>query len=186
MSRIEVEVKLRVKDAGGLGERLDGLGARILHPREFEDNRTYDFPDHQLTRRGSMLRIRVLDRAAFLTYKGRSSIASRAKVRDEIESSFPASEAPALTAIISSIGLVPVFRYQKYRTTWEVPGLLIMLDETPIGDYIEIEGDPGLIDTMAERLGYQPGDFITSSYRDLYLESPAGRSGPRDQMVFPA
>ena len=186
MLRIEVEVKLKVGDKNGLDARLDSLGARLLHPRELEDNRVYDFPDRDLMRRGAMLRIRILERGAFLTYKDRARVVSGAKTRNEIESVFPASEATALTAIISAIGLLPVFRYQKYRTTWEVPGLLITFDETPIGDYFELEGEKPLIDRMAGRLGYQPEDYITASYRDLYLDSSEGRSGPPDQMVFPA
>ena len=181
-----MEVKLKVGDKNGLDARLGGLGARLLHPRELEDNRVYDFPDRSLMRRGAMLRIRVLERAAFLTYKDRAKVVSGAKVRNEIESTFPASEATALTAIVSAIGFLPVFRYQKYRTTWEVPDLLITLDETPIGDYFELEGEKPLIDRMAGRLGYHPSDYITASYRDLYIDSPEGRSGPPDQMVFPA
>jgi adenylate cyclase class 2 len=185
VSRIEVEVKLRVKDREGVCGRLVASGALLRHPREFEDNRLYDFPDRGLGLRGSMLRIRSLERAAYLTYKGPSGVVSGAKVRDEIEAAFPASEAEALTAIISALGLVPVFRYQKYRTTWETPGLLITLDETPIGDYMELEGEPTLIESMAGRLGYKRSDFITASYRDLFLHSREGRAASPDEMVFP-
>ena len=186
MSRIEVEVKLPIDDITGLGPRLERLGARLLHPREFEDNQIYDFPDRGLTQRGSMLRVRVLERGALLTYKGKVRIESGMKVRDEIESSFPAAEAPALLEIVSALGLAPVFRYQKYRTTWEMTGLLITLDETPIGSYIELEGEKMQIDATAARLGYSPDDYITSSYRDLYLQASSGLTGAIDQMLFPA
>jgi adenylate cyclase class 2 len=185
VSSIEVEVKIRIHDRAGLGTRLEALGARLLHPRELEDNHLYDFPDRHLLEKGSILRIRILDRAAIVTFKSRAGETLGAKVRHEIESAFPASEAGSLTAIIRALGLEPVFRYQKYRTTWEVPGLLIMLDETPIGDFMELEGDPPVIASFAARLGYRPGDFITGSYRELYLASPAGQSGSVDRMVFP-
>jgi len=186
VSSIEVEVKIRIHDRAALGTRLEDLGARLLHPREFEDNLLYDFPDRRLTERGSILRIRILDRAAILTFKSPGGVSLGAKVRHEIESALPASEADSLTAIIRAIGLVPVFRYQKYRTTWEVPGLLITLDETPIGDYMELEGEQPLIVSVAARLGYQPDAFITSSYRELHLASPASQSESADQMVFTA
>ena len=186
MSSIEVEVKIRIHDRTELGSRLEDLGARLLHPREFEDNHLYDFPDRRLTERGSILRIRILDRGAILTFKSHAGERLGAKVRHEIESILPSSEAGSLTAIVRALGLEPVFRYQKYRTTWEVPGLLITLDETPIGDFIELEGDQPVIVSVAARLGYQPGAFITESYRDLYLASPAGQSGSADRMVFPA
>lgn len=186
MSRIEVEVKLRIDDIAGLGARLERFGARLLHPREFEDNQIYDFPDRDLMRKGSMLRVRVLERGALLTYKGQVRIESGMKVRDEIESSFPAAEGPALLEILSALGLAVIFRYQKYRTTWEIPGLLITLDETPIGSYIELEGERTLIDSTAGRLGYTPDDYITSSYRDLYLQASSGLMGAPDQMIFSA
>jgi hypothetical protein len=61
-----------------------------------------------------------------------------------------------------------------------------MLDETPIGDFLELEGEQPVIASVAARLGYRPDAFITSSYRELYLASPAGQSGSADRMVFPA
>jgi len=184
VSGIEIEVKLRVTDPGGIQRRLTEWGVRLLHAREFEDNWLYDFPDGGLMRRGAMLRLRVLGRAVLLTYKDRSRIESGVKVRGEIETTLPPSEGESLASILSSVGFMTVFRYQKYRTTWGVGGLLIMLDETPIGVYLELEGERPLIDRMATRLGYAPTDFIPKSYRDLYLESSRDCSQPLDRMLF--
>ena len=184
VSKIEVEVKLRLTDAATFQARLLQAGARLLHPREFEDNLVYDFPDRTLTQRGALLRVRLIERQAVLTFKDRARFDSGAKVREEVESTLPRPEAESLIAILGKIGLAPIFRYQKYRTTWSSEGLLITLDETPIGDFIELEGNKGLIDRMAEHLGHGPQDFITASYRDLYLQSLEERSGPLDQMVF--
>src|SRR5262245_51912378 len=92
------------------------------------------------------------------------------KARHETELTIPFDETDALLAIIRGLGMQTVFRYQKYRTTWEWQGLHIMLDETPIGIYVELEGDQASIEAGAKALGYRPDDYIARSYRDLYLE----------------
>ncbi|HET8945562.1 MAG TPA: class IV adenylate cyclase, partial [Candidatus Polarisedimenticolia bacterium] len=92
------------------------------------------------------------------------------KARQETEIDIPSKETDALLAIIRGLGMQPVFQYQKYRTTWEWRGLHILLDETPIGIYLELEGEQALIEAGAQALGYRAEDFITKSYRDLYLE----------------
>ena len=112
------------------------------------------------------------------------------KARRETELTIPFDETEALLAIIRGLGMEPVFRYQKYRTTWDWKGLHVLLDETPIGIYVELEGDLSLIEAGAKALGYRTDDFITKSYRDLYLEhldrggeGLQGSCSP-DRMVF--
>ena len=182
--KIEVEFKLRLADRAVFARRLQELGARLIRPRELEDNVVYDFPDRGLTGRGSMLRTRTLDEQVVLTFKGRARPSSVAKAREEIESVLTRQEGDALVAILERLGLVPIFRYQKYRTTWELQGVHVMLDETPIGDFAEIEGEEGLIIATAYGLGYRQDQFITLSYRDLYVRGLPDRPGPADRMVF--
>lgn len=184
MHQIEVEVKIVVRDRRTLLDSLAAAGAKPLHPREFEDNRLYDFPDRSLAGRGAMLRVRTLERAAILTFKDRARTESGFKVREEIESTLPPTEALALESILAAIGLRQWFRYQKYRTTWDCGGVEATLDETPIGEFLELEGERAGIDRLAVLLGYSPSDYIPSSYHALYLNSPEGRTGPADQMVF--
>jgi adenylate cyclase class 2 len=184
VSRIETEIKLKVGDTRETAARIEATGARLRHPRELEDNQLYDFPDHRLMERGAMLRVRILERQTLLTYKDRARIEDGVKSRREIESTLPSGEAGPLAAILGSIGLEPLFRYQKYRTTWEEGDLLITLDETPIGAFIELEGARTLIDRMASRLGFQIEEYISASYRDLYVHFLADRQGPLDRMLF--
>ena len=220
---LEIEVKLKVGELVDAPERLtatkirlEEMGATISHPREFEDNLAFDFPDRSIVRAGSLLRVRVLARGTLLTFKGpaapalaglMSGGASQAagtsataptpatahapvKARHETELMIPSNETDALLAIIRGLGMQPVFQYQKYRTTWEWQGLHVLLDETPIGIYLELEGDRALIEAGAQALGYRSGDFITKSYRDLYLEQldqrAQGLQGSRsaDRMLF--
>jgi len=197
---LEVEVKLWVDDLAqsrnGLVATkalLDEMGASLIHPREFEDNLAFDFPDRSIIRVGSLLRVRILARGTLLTFKGPvTPLAELAsfKARHETELTIPFDETEALLAIIRGLGMETVFRYQKYRTSYDWKGLHVLLDETPIGIYLEIEGDRAMIEAGAKRLGYRPEDFITRSYRDLYLEQldHGGEglqgSGSREAMLF--
>jgi adenylate cyclase class 2 len=70
--------------------------------------------------------------------------------------------------MLGSLGLRPGFRYEKYRSTFRLPGLHLDLDETPIGVFLELEGSPSAIDRTARALGYAPRDFIRATYYDLY------------------
>jgi adenylate cyclase class 2 len=193
---LEIEVKLRVDDLAqsrnGLVATkalLEEMGASLTYPREFEDNLAFDFPDGSIVRVGSLLRVRILARGTLLTFKGpvtsladlarKSDTAETArtpaagpsfKARHETELTIPFDETEALLAIIRGLGMETVFRYQKYRTSYDWKGLHVLLDETPIGIYLELEGDRAMIEAGAKRLGYQSEDFITRSYRDLYLE----------------
>ena len=201
---LEVEVKLKVGELVDAPERLtttkvrlEELGAIVTYPREFEDNLAFDFPDRSIIRSGSLLRVRIMARGTLLTFKGPvaplaglMASAGPMKARHETELMIPASETDALIAIIRGLGMQPVFQYQKYRTTWDWKGLHVLLDETPIGIYLELEGDRALIEAGARELGYRSEDFITKSYRDLYLEhldqGGQGLQGSRsaDRMVF--
>ena len=211
---LEIEVKLKVGDLAhgpdrlaATQARLEEMGATIVQPREFEDNQAFDFPDRRIVRTGSLLRVRIMTRGTLLTFKGPvapalstapdASSGPAFKARHETELTIPPEETEALLAIIRGLGMEPVFQYQKYRTSYDWKGLHILLDETPIGIYLELEGDRALIEAGARELGYRSEDFITRSYRDLYLEhldrAGEGRagdeqglqgSGSADRMVF--
>ena len=199
---LELEIKLRVGGPGDLQERLDRtaaqlreIGAALVHPRELEDNLAFDFPDRSVVQRGCLLRVRVVPRGALLTWKGpvrplAGGEAQGLKAREESEVMLPSSESRALLEILKGLGMEPVFRYQKYRATWDWNGLHVMIDETPIGLFLELEGKRTSIDEGARALGYSTPDFITSSYRDLYLQHvDQARQGsctplPVDRMVF--
>jgi len=185
VSTLEVEVKLLVKDAAGIPSRMAALGARLLHPREFEDNHLYDFPDRGLLKQGGMLRVRTTGRGALLTYKDRARTEDGVKIREEVETNLAPAEAGPLCETFRRIGMEVIFRYQKYRTTWQMDETLVTLDETPIGPFLEIEGPRDRIDAVAARLGHSTGDYIPQSYRDLYVASLARTPGPVDRMLFP-
>jgi len=114
----------------------------------------------------------------------------RYKIREEIE--MVISDAGALEKIFEGLGLRGWFRYEKYRTTYHLPArhhwaqdLLIEVDETPLGDFVELEGPAVAIDQAAKELGFSPGDYILKNYLVLYLDDCRRRNLPPGDMLFP-
>ena len=209
----EIEVKLHIADLNALRTKLRRLGANAT-PRVFERNILYDTPASELSETGRILRIRIetpvsgrrtVERAAkarssagkraqsrgILTYKAPispaldASLASRYKARKEIEIEFrPANN---LETILAAIGLRSGFRYEKFRTSYRLrrlPDLHLDLDETPLGNYLELEGSPAAIDRAALLLGFSPQEYITASYWDLHVADSRGRNVSPGDLVF--
>ena len=115
----------------------------------------------------------------------------RHKVREEIE--VEVADAATLAKIFHGWGLKGWFRYEKYRTTYALPvsarwasGLLIELDETPIGSFVELEGAPEAIDRAAISLGFSPKDYVLKNYLQLHVEDCRRRGQEPHDMVFPS
>jgi len=178
----EVEVKLAVGPAGSELQRLRALGLELEHPRAFEDNVLLDMGGGKLGERGAMLRVRRYGAAATLTYKEPMSGPGGYKIRSEVETSV--GDPDALVAALRGAGFEPIWRYQKYRTILRADRLKVLLDETPIGNYLELEGPPAAIDALAARLGRTPADYITASYRELMSRWCEGRGEPLADMLL--
>jgi adenylate cyclase class 2 len=211
--REEIEIKLRVTDRAAIRSLLKRFHARQIIPRTFESNTLYDTPGQSLRRSGRLIRIRIEQPAstkatrpqndhtpAILTYKGppaksrkpsaRSKTPKRHshfKIREEAEVSL--SNASESSRILRALGLRPIFRYEKFRTTYRLPGLRslkIELDETPIGNYLELEGTMTGIDRCARLLGYNRRDYLKDSYGSLYLaECRRKNKKPADMLFSP-
>ncbi|HTG28264.1 MAG TPA: class IV adenylate cyclase [Methylomirabilota bacterium] len=111
------------------------------------------------------------------------------KVRDEIEAQV--TESGNLIKIFEGLGMRGWFRYEKYRTTYQLPaakswarGLLIEIDETPIGTFVELEGPPAAIDRAATELGYSKRDYIVTNYLALYAEDCRRKGLQPQNMLF--
>lgn len=182
--------------------------------RVHEWNVVFDTPQGGLAKHGQLLRIRTetlsarkgkskgSTRRTVLTFKepvarveaaadsvGRLAPAGRHKVREELE--LEVADAAVLGRIFEGLGMRGWFKYEKYRTTYKLPrsrrwakDLLIEVDETPIGNFVELEGSPEAIDEAAEKLGYSPGDYVLKSYLALYLEECRRRGEAPCDMVF--
>jgi adenylate cyclase class 2 len=179
----EIEIKLAVPDASSARRHLRAHGFRVVRPRVFEANTVFDTSKLVLRRSGRLLRIRTAGRCATLTYKGKPA-GGRHKSREELEIEVP--DAGRMAAIVERLDFRPVFRYEKYRTEFQQPRRsgVVVLDETPVGVFLELEGSAHWIDRTAKLLGFSEHDYITASYGRLYLEwCKANRCKPGD-MVF--
>ena len=178
--QVETEIKLRMSGPGPAREAVARLGATLVRPRHLEDNLLLDDTGSTLAGSGRTLRLRRTGDTAVLTFKGPRRDREGVKSRQEIEVQTAAEEADVLQAILRAIGFGPTFRYQKYRETYRLGDVEIVVDETPIGTFLEIEGPLPAIHATAAALGLGPRDYITDSYAGLFFAS-----GGRGDMVFP-
>jgi adenylate cyclase class 2 len=193
-----------------LGASAVGGGSGRVH----EWNVIFDTPEGGLAKHGQLLRIRTetpekkskkgrpaLGQRTLLTFKrppfggtaasGSAQANHRHKVREEFQ--LEIADATVLAKIFEGLGMRGWFRYEKYRTTFRLPagsswagGLLIELDETPIGTYVELEGPPAAIDRAAQELGYSRRDYVLKNYLALYVEECRRRGQEPRDMVFAA
>ena len=175
---VETEIKLRMAGPEAARAAVARLGARLKKARHFEDNLLLDDPAGSLRAAGSVLRLRRVPEGGVLTHKGPRLLEAGLKSREERETAV--ADPDVLQDILERLGLRPVFRYQKYREAYEWRGQEIVVDETPIGTFLEIEGDPAGIHGAASALGFGPGDYVTDSYLGLFLAA-----GGQGDMVFP-
>ena len=166
---VETEIKLRLPQGPERARTLlEQQGFRATGPRQLETDQTFDLPTGELRNGERLLRLRSAGGRWTVTYKGPPSLATH-KSREEIETEV--SDSAAFAQILSALGYQPSFAYEKFRTTFKAsaddPGI-VTLDETPIGDFLELEGPESWIDQTALKLGFGPADYITSSYAALY------------------
>lgn len=156
-------------------------GAALFRPRRLQQDTLFDTPDGSLRQRRCVLRIRQEDGGCVLTFKGPPQPGAM-KLREEHETRV--DNGPALRHLLAGLGYAPWFRYDKYREEFRTAAVIVAIDETPVGTFVELEGDErGILET-AHTLGRSPGDFILESYRALFL-SRRERFGIRaDDMVF--
>lgn len=181
----ETEVKLAIGTATAARRRLRRLGFRVVALRGFEDNWVFDSGRRRLRRRGCLLRLRSGNARHWLTFKGPSDFSRRYKVRAEWETEV--ADPNAARALLAGLGFEPVFRYQKFRTVYASRrwrGGEVMLDETPVGNYLELEGGRQWIRRVAGALGVGPERFITKSYAALYADWRRRHRRASRQMVF--
>jgi len=170
----EIELKFPVDEPSSLPSRLASLGFHLDTPRTFEQNTLYDTAERSLKARGQVLRLRRYGLRQVLTHKrhpDQEDLNSPYKVRIETETEV--GDLDAMAEVFAQLGYQPAFRYEKYRTEWsaaDVPGAHVVLDETPIGFYAELEGPTEWIDRTLVQLGIDPGTCLTQSYGKLFLK----------------
>lgn len=179
----EVEIKFRIQNLKTFSARLRAAGLHLKTKRTHEMNTLYDFPNGDLRQRGEVLRLRKYGRTWTLTHKGAGE-AGRHKSRKETETTVEKGE--KLNDILLSLGLHPRFRYEKFRTEWTKGKGDVVVDETPIGNYGEIEGPADWIDSIAKKLEISEEEYITKSYSELFLEWKSQTGRTTNEMTWAA
>jgi adenylate cyclase, class 2 len=165
-SNHEVEIKFRVDELRALTGRLRTAGFRQVTSRTHERNTLYDLPARVLQKRGEVLRLRKYGDEWLLTHKAKGKV-TRHKSRVEIETKI--ADGDKLEKILRSLGYAPVFRYEKFRAEWSDGKGHVVVDQTPIGAFGEIEGPARWIDRTARLLGIDRSSYITQSYVELFF-----------------
>jgi len=187
MVAVETEIKFRVDDLKALAGRLEQAGFHLDTPRTFESNVLYDTPDRKMRANTEILRIRTYGGKFTLTHKRLpDSGPGEDRHKHRVETETQVSDGKALAEVFQSLGLVPAFRYEKWRTEWSDGQGHCVMDETPIGNFAELEGDPEWIDGVAARLGVPHSEYMTLSYGRLFEQWKEEHHSPAEHLTFDA
>ena len=178
MQAAEIELKFPVLDPEALQSRLPQLGFLLETPRTFEHNTLFDTPARDLRAKRQILRLREYGGIHTLTHKriDDSTKADTIRYKIRIETETTVSDPHALAEIFTQLGYRPSFIYEKYRTQYSIYDPItnttphLVLDETPIGNYAELEGPTGWIDRTLTQLNIDPANCLTDSYGKLFLD----------------
>lgn len=181
--KLEREIKLRFDSPDDARRRILAAGATPLRGRRLQEDALLDTDDERLRRERCVLRIRSEGGKSLLTYKGPVH-PSEMKLREEKET--VVADGDALLQICRALGLHVWFRYEKYREEFAAEDIVIAVDETPVGTFVEIEGGEQRIHEMAAALGKTRADYVTDSYRALFLQHRDAHGLGGNDMLFPA
>lgn len=182
MSR-EIEVKFKVQDLRAISGKLRAAGFRLKTKSTHEMNTLYDLPGEVLRSRKELLRLRQYGSEWKLTHK---SAGKKGRHSSRIELETGVSDGKKMDAILRGLGYTPKFRYEKFRAEWADKKGHVVVDETPIGNFCEIEGPPRWIDATAIKLGVRPEDYITKNYATLFADWKQETRSPANEMTFKA
>src|SRR5687768_9578750 len=180
---LEREIKLRFDSVDEAHAAVLATGATPLLGRRLQEDSLLDTETEELRRRRCVLRVRVENGKSRLTFKGPVQ-PSIMKLREEIET--VVGDGEILLRVFEELGLHVWFRYEKYREEFAHEDVIIAVDETPVGIFVEIEGSENGIASTAAVLGRSPADYIVDSYRALFLQHREECGGAGPDMVFDA
>lgn len=179
---LEREIKLRFDSASDARNAVVAAGGRQLRDRRMQSDVVLDTHDARLRDSRCALRVRVEPDRCFLTYKGPPQ-PSAMKLREELETSV--GDGALVLAMLERLGYRVWFRSEKYREEFELADVVIAIDETPIGTFIEIEGSDDGIATAAAVLGRGPQDYVIDSYRAIFVRQCVQNGLRPGDMIFP-
>ena len=186
MQAPETELKFSVDDIDAFRKLVAKLGLRLRTERSFEDNTLFDTPARDLRAKRQLLRIRQYCGRYLVTHKrvGEDDGLDQ-RYEGRVETETWVDDGDAIAEVFKQLGFGPVFRYEKFRTEWDADeGGHLVLDETPIGTWAELEGEPKWIDATLEQLGVDAARCTTESYGALFLRWKEEMASPAHNLSF--
>ena len=190
MQSAEIEVKLRVSDPSEFQAQLPQLGFHLETPRTFEHNTLYDTPSRDLRARHQILRLRKYGDLCVLTHKRQPEGADDSRYKTRIETETLIGDCAAMAEVFHQLGYGAAFIYEKFRTEWSQPlpgsdlNAHLVVDETPIGVWAELEGPANWIDRTLETLGIERSSCSTDSYGTLFTKWKQTSGSPAVHLTF--
>lgn len=179
---LEQEMKIPVPSLTPVREALARAGGQLWQPETFEDNSVLDDEARLLAASGRLLRLRRVGGKNLFTFKGPARFAAGVKTRSEFE--IAVTDGEQLLAILAALGFRQVRRYQKRRETWHLGAIAVALDTTPVGCFVEVEGEGGALAAAAASIGLDPRSAVPGTYLDLWTRYRAAHPEAPADMVF--
>jgi adenylate cyclase class 2 len=185
MQAAEIELKFPVADVRRFRMAAEELGFQMVTPRTFESNTLYDTADRQLRVKKQILRLREYGGLYTVTHKRKADMSDAdLHYKTRIETESVVEDVAALAEIFGQLGYQAVFKYEKFRTEYASDEGKLVLDETPIGVWAELEGDPKWIDATLAGLGVSEETCITDSYGRLFTKWKESTLSPAENLTF--
>jgi adenylate cyclase class 2 len=178
---LEREVKLRFEDPETARLAVLAAGGTSVRGRRLQEDYLLDTADERLRRRRSVLRVRLESGRSLLTFKGPVQ-PSAMKVREELETIV--ADGTLMLRLLEELGFHVWFRYEKYREEFALEDVIVAIDETPVGTFVELEGGERGIAATSEALGRTSSDYVLESYRGLFVRYCQERGLPVTDMLF--
>jgi adenylate cyclase, class 2 len=179
---LEHEIKVPVASLDVVRSRLRELGGSLQAAAMLEDNWVLDDAGRRLGTSGCLLRVRRWGTTASVTFKGPARFSGGVKTRQEIETGV--GDADIVLDLFAALGLTSWRRYQKRREAWRLAGVAVALDDTPMGGFVELEGEPAMIPGAAAQLGLDMAAAVPGTYLHLWEAFRATHPGAPVDMVF--
>ena len=159
---MEIEVKFYLRHLEDIRKQLIDHGALLKTNRLLERNLRFDTHDRELAEKKHVLRLRQDNRATLTFKRPRGQVETRDEVEVEIDDFEDGRK------ILEALGYTVTTLYEKYRETYQIDFIQVMLDELPFGCFVEIEG-PSIesIRQMSDRLGLPWERRVQASYVEL-------------------
>ena len=185
MAKAEVELKFCVPHVDRLGQQAAEAGFHVETPRTLERNALFDTPGRDLLHDRKILRMRQYGDRWVVTHKRPpADNDDTAFVKERLETETAVDDGEAMGAIFVELGYLPVFRYEKFRTELSDGDGALVIDETPIGNFAELEGERSWIDAALERLGVAREMCFTDSYGRMFLDWKERSGSSAENMTF--